>query len=165
MVVLLGERSATSSGDTAGATVPAVPLAIAVAALLLAIPMTYRPMYHLAGVVRQVGGYTVRVAQWMWVPVVMGLVGVASLVALRFSGVGDAGDTGAAASGSDGWVPLWVVAVVAIAPCVITILLAWRAARRSRMHRRGSGPPPTRRRAVTDPGSQGGEIGRRVVSP
>jgi hypothetical protein len=87
--------------------------------------MTYRPMYHLAGVVRQVGGYTVRVAQWMWVPVVMGLVGVASLVALRFAVTGDTGD---AATGSDGWVPLWVVAVVAVAPCVITILLAWRAA-------------------------------------
>jgi len=121
VVVLLGERADTSSD----ATVPAVPLAIAVVALLLAIPMTYRPMYHLAGVVRQVGGYSVRVAQWMWVPVVMGLVGVASLLALRFAGVDDTGDT---ATASDGWVPLWVVAVVAIAPCVITILLAWRAA-------------------------------------
>lgn len=124
VVVFLGERAGTSS-DATGATVPAVPLAIAVVALLLAIPMTYRPMYHLAGVVRQVGGYTVRVAQWMWVPVVMGLVGVASLVALRFSGVGDTGDE---ATASDGWVPLWVVGVVAVAPCVITILLAWRAA-------------------------------------
>jgi len=128
VVILLGERAGTSSDDATGATVPAVPLAIAVVALLLAIPMTYRPMYHLAGVVRQVGGYTVRVAQWMWVPVVMGLVGVASLVALRFSGISDTGDTGDAATGSDGWVPLWVVAVVAVAPCVITILLAWRAA-------------------------------------
>ena len=128
VVILLGERAATSSDDATVATVPAVPLAIAVVALLLAIPMTYRPMYHLAGVVRQVGGYTVRVAQWMWVPVVMGLVGVASVVALHFSGVGDTGDTGNATTGSDGWVPLWVVAVVAVAPCVITILLAWRAA-------------------------------------
>ena len=125
VVVLLGERTGTSDAvDAAGATVPAVPLAIAVVALLLAIPMTYRPMYHIAGVVRQVGGYSVRVAQWMWVPVVMGLVGVASVVALRFAGVDDQND---AATGSDGWVPLWVVAVVAIAPCVITILLAWRA--------------------------------------
>jgi hypothetical protein len=128
VVVLLGERAGTSSDDATVATVPVVPLAIAVAALLLAIPMTYRPMYHLAGVVRQVGGYTVRVAQWMWVPVVMGLVGVASIVALRFSGVADTVDTGDAATGSDGSVPLWVVAVVAVAPCVITILLAWRAA-------------------------------------
>ena len=37
-------------------------------------------------------------------------------------------DTGDAASGSDGWVPLWLVAVVAVAPGFITILLAWRAA-------------------------------------
>jgi hypothetical protein len=128
VVILLGERAETSSGASTDATVPAVPLAIAVVALLLAIPMTYRPMYHLAGVVRQVGGYSVRVAQWMWVPVVMGLVGIASLVALRFSGVGDTDTAGDAVTGSDGWVPLWVVAVVAVAPCVITILLAWRAA-------------------------------------
>lgn len=128
VVVLLGERAGTSADGATEATVPAVPLAIAVVALLLAIPMTYRPMYHLAGVVRQVGGYTVRIAQWMWVPVVMGVVGIGSLVALRFSGAGDTIDTTDAATGSDGWVPLWVVGVVAIAPCVITILLAWRAA-------------------------------------
>ncbi len=125
VVVLLGERSGTASDDQVDGTVSAVPLAVAVIALLLAIPMTYRPMHHLAGVVRQVGGYTVRVAQWMWVPVVMGLVGVASVVALRFAGVDDPND---ATIGADGWVPLWMVAVVAIAPCVITILLAWRAA-------------------------------------
>ena len=155
VVILLGERAASSSDDAA---VPAVPLAIAVVALLLAIPMTYRPMSHLAGVVRQVGGYTVRIAQWMWVPVVMGLVGIASLVALRFSGVGDpggtgdTGDTGDAASGFDGRVPLWVVAVVAVAPCVITILLAWRAASSveeaitvaAARRRLGGAPPPTR---------------------
>lgn len=163
VVILLGERAGTS---TDGATVPVVPLAIAVVALLLAIPMTYRPMYHLAGVVRQVGGYTVRVAQWMWVPVVMGLVGIASLVALRFSGVGDTGDSDGAATGSDGWVPLWVVAVVAIAPCVITILLAWRAASAveeaitvAAARRRPDGvPSPTRARTTAR--SMGG---RRVA--
>lgn len=164
VVVLLGERAGTSSEGAAGATVPAVPLAIAVVALLLAIPLTYRPMYHLAGVVRQVGGYTVRVAQWMWVPVVMGLVGVASLVALRFAAVGDSND---AATGSDGWVPLWVVAVVAVAPCVITILLAWRAASSvedaitiaaARRHL-GGAPSPTRVRK----GAQSAG-GRRVAT-
>ncbi len=121
VVAMLGERSGTNPDQT----LSAVPLAVAVVALLLAIPMTYRPMYHLAGVVRQVGGYTVRVAQWMWVPVVMALVGVASIVVLRYAVVDD---TDVSTSGADGWVPLWVVAVVAVAPCVITVLLAWRAA-------------------------------------
>jgi len=121
VVAILGERAANDPDQT----VSAVPLAVAVVALLLAIPMTYRPMNHLAAVVRQVGGYTVRVAQWMWVPVVMALVGVASVIALRYAGVDDTPDS---AAGSSGWVPLWVIAVVAIAPCVITVLLAWRAA-------------------------------------
>lgn len=105
--------------------VSALPLGVAVISLLLAIPMTYRPLAHLAGVVRQVGGYSVRLAQWMWVPVVLGLVGIASIVALRFAGFDDgAGD----AADSAGWAPLWVVAVVGIAPCLIVVLLAWRAA-------------------------------------
>jgi hypothetical protein len=121
VVVMLGVRS----GAETDGTVSAVPLAIAVAALLLTIPMTYRPMNHLAGVVRQVGGYTVRVSQWMWVPVVLALVGVGSLVALRYAGVDDAST---APTGDEAGVPLWVIAVVAVAPFVITILLAWRAA-------------------------------------
>jgi hypothetical protein len=133
-VVAMAGRRVGSSGDQ---TVSALPLAVALVALLLAIPLTYRPMNHLAGIVRQVGGSTVRVAQWMWVPVVMALVGVASIVALRYAGidgVSGAGDSlGPGANGSGvndtaGWVPLWVVAVVAIGPCVVTVLLAWRAA-------------------------------------
>ncbi len=146
VVVVLGERAGTDPDQT----VSAVPLAVAVVALLLAIPMTYRPMYHLAGVVRQVGGYTVRVAQWMWVPVVMALVGVASIVALRYAAVDDTTD----ASDVGGWVPLWVVAVVAIAPCVITVLLAWRAASSVEdaitvaAARRLGAPAPTPRKAA-----------------
>ena len=70
-------------------TVAAIPLAVAVVALLLAIPLSYRPLHYLAGVVRQVGGRSARLAQWMWVPVVLGLVGHASLVALRLGAVDD----------------------------------------------------------------------------
>ncbi len=121
-VAVVGART-EPSGDQ---TVSALPLAVAVVALLLAIPMTYRPMHHLAGVVRQVGGYTVRVSQWMWVPVVMGLVGIASIVALRYAPMDDVA-TGGSTDAAD-WAPLWVVAVVAIAPCVVVVLLAWRAA-------------------------------------
>ena len=120
-VAMLGSQ--VDPGDDQ--SVSALPLGVAVIALLLAIPMTYRPLAHLAGVVRQVGGYSVRLAQWMWVPVVLGAVGIASIVALRFAGFDDAaGDAGDSA----GWAPLWVVAVVGIAPCLIVVLLAWRAA-------------------------------------
>jgi hypothetical protein len=125
VVAAVGERF----GSADGRTVEALPLGVAVIALLLAIPMTYRPMNHLAGVVRQVGGYTVRVAEWMWVPVVMAVVGITSIVVLRYAGVDDSTETtGVTDSGETGWVPLWVVAVVAIAPCIVTVLLAWRAA-------------------------------------
>ncbi len=100
----------------------AIPLAVALVALLLAIPLTYRPLNHLAAVVRQVGGHSSRLARWMWVPVVLGIVGLATLVVLRYGAVDDA-------AGTDDWtwVPLWVVAVVAIVPTVIVVLLAWRA--------------------------------------
>ncbi len=133
-VIAVAGRRVGSSGDQ---TVSIVPLAVAFVSLVLAIPMTYRPMNHLAGVVRQVGGYSAQVAQWMWVPVVMAVVGIASVVALRYAGIDGLSDTSDTVSGTGsvsavtdpaGWVPLWVVAVVAIGPCVVTVLLAWRAA-------------------------------------
>jgi hypothetical protein len=163
VVAVLGIRANSDGDSSTEATVSSVPLAVAVVALLLAIPMTYRPMYYLAGVVRQVGGYTVKVAQWMWVPVVMAVVGVGSIVALRFAGVDDASD---AATGTDAWVPLWVVAVVAILPCVVTIVLAWRAASAvedavtvAAARRRPGGAPPPKRVLVSRPAS------RRRVAP
>jgi hypothetical protein len=116
----------TSIDTTSDEPVSALPLAVGVLALLVSVPMTYRPLNHLAGVVRQVGGHSARLAQWMWVPIVMALVGIASIVALRFAGVDEA--EGAEAFDAAGWAPLWVVAVVAIAPCIIVVLLAWRAA-------------------------------------
>ncbi len=119
VVAVLGERVDAARNDS----VSALPLAVAVIALLLAIPMTYRPLHYLAGVVRQVGGYSAHLAQWMWVPVALAVVGIGSIVTLRFAGVDDDSATTAT-----GWAPLWVVAVVAIAPCVIVVLLAWRAA-------------------------------------
>jgi hypothetical protein len=62
----------------------------------------------------------------MWVPVVMGIVGIASIVALRYAPMDDAANGGPTDAAD--WAPLWVVAVVAIAPCVVVVLLAWRAA-------------------------------------
>ena len=121
VVAYLGGRVGTGADQT----VAAIPLAVAVIAVLLAIPLTYRPLNSLALVVRQIGGYSVKVAQWMWVPVVLALVGVGSILALRFG----LDDEPASATDASGWAPLWVVAIVAIAPCLIVVLLAWRAAK------------------------------------
>jgi hypothetical protein len=120
IVASLGEQVAGAS-DTSVSTVP---LVVAVIALLLSIPLTYRPLFLLAGLVRQVGGQSARLAQWMWVPVALALVGVGSIVALEVSGNGRVSD-GAVAIGNQS-LPLWVVGAIALAPCLIAILLAWR---------------------------------------
>ena len=121
-VAYVGEQTAGNANDS----VSSAPLAVAAVALLLAIPMTYRPLFVLAGVVRRVGGYTARLAQWMWVPVVLAVVGVGSIVALHLSGAAPEAD--GAADDLSSWAPLWLVAAVAIVPCVIVVLLAGRAA-------------------------------------
>lgn len=124
VVAYLGERASRNADDT----VSAIPLAVAVVCLLLAIPMTYRPLHYLSNMVRQVGGHSAKLAQWMWVPVVLGVVGILSIVALRFGGaISDSAADGPVETTAQ-WAPLWVVGVVAIAPCVIVVLLAWRAA-------------------------------------
>jgi len=116
-----GERGATGEADA----VSAVPFAVAVVALLLAIPLTYRLLQYLTGVMRQVGGDIVHFARWTWVPVVMAVIGIASMVALRLVGVNGAPDGG---SGDvAGWVPPWVIAVAAIVASTATVVLAWRA--------------------------------------
>ncbi len=58
----------------------------------------------------------------MWVPIALAVVGVGSIVALHFSGAVSDGST------IELWAPLWLVGVVAVVPCVIIVLLAWRAA-------------------------------------
>ena len=116
VVAVLAERLETSPDGSSSS----LPLAVALLSLVLVIPMTYGPVNHLAGVVRQLGGYSVELAKWMWVPVVLAVMGVVSIVLLRVGGAVE--DTG------DELAPLWVVAVVGIAPCVVVILLMWRAA-------------------------------------
>ncbi|MGB0113098.1 MAG: hypothetical protein WBP59_07735 [Ilumatobacteraceae bacterium] len=122
VVAYLGAQIEPGADDT----VSAIPLGVALLSLLLAIPLTYRPLFYLAGVVRQVGGHSAQLARWMWVPVVLGLVGLASLVALRVGAVDDAAGEFASRD-AGGWAPLWVVAVVGIVPCIVVVLLAWRA--------------------------------------
>ena len=120
IIASLGEQISR----TADEPVSSLPLVVAVAALLLAIPLTYRPFYLLSGMIRQVGGHSARLSQWMWVPSALAVVGVGSILALRFSGVVSDGSI----SESSQSAPLWLVGLVAVAPCVIVVLLGWRAA-------------------------------------
>ena len=100
-----------------------IPLAVAVLSVLLSVPFVYWPFRYLSRVVRQIGGHSADLARWMWVPVVLAVVGVATVAGLR---AGGAVDSSATATGE--LAPMWVVAVVAVAPCLIVVLLGWRAA-------------------------------------
>ncbi len=122
VVASLGENANRNADDT----VSPVPLVVAVVCLLIAIPLTYRPLHYLSGMVRQVGGHASDLAKWMWLPVALGFLGIGSIVALRISGaVSEPGD--GIADDATNWLPMWVVAVVTIVPCVIVVLLGWRA--------------------------------------
>jgi len=127
VLAALGSRAGV--GDARPAQ--ALPLVVAFVALLSAISSMYLPLHHVARAVRQVGGYSVRPARWLWVPVVMGLVGIASIAASRFAGFDDTDAASTVSTGTAdprGWAPMWMIAVVAIAPCIVTLVLAWRAA-------------------------------------
>jgi hypothetical protein len=157
VVAYLGDQVSRGADESASS----LPLIVAVIALLVAIPMTYRPLYLLSGMIRQVGGHSAKLSQWMWVPVVLAIVGVGSIVALRFIGAVPAADT--SASDPSRWAPLWIVGVVAIAPCVIVVLLAWRAAATTEeamqlaASRRGG-------RSVTVSGRRAPTVARRVAA-
>ncbi|MET0661770.1 MAG: hypothetical protein ABWZ42_01435 [Ilumatobacteraceae bacterium] len=114
--VVVGLSSALNTPDENPSSIP---LAVAVLSLLLSVPFVYWPFRYLSRVVRQIGGHSADLARWMWVPVVLAVVGVATVAGLRIGGAVD--PTGELA-------PMWVVAVVAVAPCVIVVLLGWRAA-------------------------------------
>jgi len=170
VLAALGARAGV--GDAR--SVQTLPLAVAFVALLSAISSMYRPLHHLARVVRQVGGYSVRLARWLWVPVVMALVGIASIVALRFASFDDTDASSAVSTGTadpQGWAPLWIIAVVAIAPCIVTVVLAWRAASSVEdavtvaASRRGVGAPmavPRAERAPSQPRVASRDLTERI---
>ena len=108
----------SSSLNTPDENPSSVPLAIAVLSVLLAVPFAYWPFRYLSRVVRQIGGHSADLGRWMWVPVVLAVVGVATVAGLH---------AGGAVDNSDQLAPMWVVAVIAIAPCVIVLLLGWQA--------------------------------------
>ena len=96
------------------------PLMLALASMVLALPIMYSPVTYLSGVVRKVGGRGIRFAEWIWVPVALSIVAVAMITALRLGG----------AFGDDfeGLAPTWVVGAAAIVPAAVIVLLGWRAA-------------------------------------
>lgn len=108
----------SSSLNTPDENPSSVPLAVGVLSVLIAVPFAFWPFQYLSRVVRQIGGHSADLARWMWVPVVLGVVGVATIAGLH---------AGGAIDNSDELAPMWVVAVVAIAPCVIVLMLGWRA--------------------------------------
>ena len=96
------------------------PLMLALAAIVLALPLMYSPVTYVSGVVRKVGGRGIRFAEWIWVPVVLAVVGVAMVAGLRVGG----------AFGDDveGLAPAWVIGVAALVPAIVVVALGWRAA-------------------------------------
>ncbi len=108
----------SSSLNTPDENPSSIPLAVAVLSVLLSVPFAYWPFQYLSRVVRQVGGHAADLGRWMWVPIVLAVVGVATVAGLH---------AGGAVESTDELAPMWVVAVVAITPCVIVVLLGWRA--------------------------------------
>jgi hypothetical protein len=101
-------------------TESSLPLILLVVSILALFPLMYSPITYLSSVVRRIGGHGVRLAEWLWVPVILAAVGGAMVFGLRAGG--------AFGEDSDALAPTWVVAVVAIVPAVVVVLLGWRAA-------------------------------------
>ncbi|MGK0274548.1 MAG: hypothetical protein ACI9N0_000925 [Ilumatobacter sp.] len=101
-------------------TESSIPLALAIVSILALFPLMYSPITYLSSVVRRIGGHGVKLAEWLFVPVILAGVSGAMVLGLRAGGAfGEDPDTLA---------PTWVVAVVAIVPAVVVVLLGWRAA-------------------------------------
>lgn len=115
-VTYLSDRINTPSEGTQSS----FPLLLALCSIILAIPLMYGPVTYLSGVSRRVGGQGIRLAEWIWVPVALTIVGAAMIAALRLGGV----------FGEDfeGLAPAWVIGVAAIVPATVVVVLGWRAA-------------------------------------
>ncbi|BAN03629.1 hypothetical protein [Ilumatobacter coccineus] len=112
-------HSRLSATETAEAS--PVPLAIALAAIIVTMLVMYRPLYVLSGVTRRLGFASVELARWYWVPVALAIVGSLSLIALNLGG--------AYGDDFDGVAPAWALGVVAVPPTLIVFGLAIRGGR------------------------------------
>ena len=98
-----------------------VPLAVACGAVIVAMFVSYRPLFMLSAVMRRLGAVTGALAQWIWVPLALAIAGSMTLIGLRAGG--------AYGDDFDGFAPAWALGVVAIPPVLILLVLAWRGGR------------------------------------
>ncbi|MFN3255527.1 MAG: hypothetical protein ACE37B_07515 [Ilumatobacter sp.] len=110
---------ASAEREGLGDTSP-LPLAVGLVSMIVTLLVMYRPLFLLSDVTRRLGGVSVTLARWFWVPVSLAVVGSLSLIAL---------DAGGAYDDFDGVVPPWALGVVALPPLVIVLWLAWRGGR------------------------------------
>ncbi|MFT4866437.1 MAG: hypothetical protein ACI8RE_002635 [Ilumatobacter sp.] len=96
------------------------PLMLAIVSILALFPLMYSPITYLSSVLRRIGGKSIRLTEWLLVPVFLAGAGGAMVVRGRAGG--------AFVEDSDALAPSWVVAVVAVVPAVVVVLLGWRAA-------------------------------------
>ena len=116
-VVFLERRLNTADSDTTSA----LPLGIALAFLVVAMLVSYRPLFMLSSIMRRLGYGSGALAGWIWVPISLVVAGAASLVGLRLGG--------AYGDGYEGVAPAWALGVVALPPLSILLVLAWRGGR------------------------------------
>ena len=95
-----------------------IPLAVGSSAVIVAMFVSYRPLFMLSAMMRRLGAVTGALARWIWVPLSLAIAGSLTLVGLRVGGA--FGDE------FEGFVPAWALGVVAIPPVVILLVLAWR---------------------------------------
>ena len=105
--------------EPGGGSTSTIPLALVCVALIATLFVSYRPLFLLSAVMRRLGGGIGDLSRGVWIPIVMVLVGAASLVALRAGG--------AYGDDVDGFAPAWALGVVAIPPAITIVSLAWRA--------------------------------------
>lgn len=116
-VAFLERRLNTAASDTTSA----VPLAIALSFLVMAMLVSYRPLFMLSSIMRRLGSASGALAGWIWVPISLVIAGAASLVGLRLGG--------AYGDGYEGVAPAWALGIVSLPPLVILLALAWRGGR------------------------------------
>jgi len=111
VVVELSRRWNTPAEGTTSSS----PLLVAFVVILIALLLLYAPLSYLAGAVRKIGGQSVSLLRWAWIPVVFAAVGVAVIAALRSFGLFE--------DHQDGIAPSWVVAVLLLLPIVVVFFV------------------------------------------
>ncbi|MGI9644510.1 MAG: hypothetical protein ACR2O6_04290 [Ilumatobacteraceae bacterium] len=101
-------------------TSSSAPLLVAFGALLISLLLLSAPVSYMTKVLRSVGGGSVTMLRWMWVPVVFAVVGAAAIGGLRAFGTFE--------DNTDGIAPSWVVAVLLMLPLFVVFFVGFSAA-------------------------------------